>query len=194
MNGAGWRRRHSPRGKIILVTGGASSGKSAYALALTGGKSKRAFVATGQPLDHEMAERIRRHKESRGDGWETAEVPVDLAQWFQSKGRAYHSIVLDCLTLWVTNLLERSVPDDEVSALVSGLLEAIRASVARVVIVTNELGLGLVPMDAGGRRFRELAGRVNQQVAEEADEVYLVVSGLPVRIKSANISRSRKPR
>ena len=187
MNGVRLCRRHSRRGKIILVIGGASSGKSTCALALAGRKSKRVFVATGQPLDQEMAERIRRHKESRGDEWETTEVPVDLAQWFQSKGRTYHSIVLDCLTLWLTNLLERSVPDHEVPALVSGLLQAIRATVARVVIVTNELGLGLVSMNAGARRFRELAGRVNQQVAEEADEVYLVVSGLPMRIKSRNV-------
>jgi adenosylcobinamide kinase/adenosylcobinamide-phosphate guanylyltransferase len=113
------------------------------------------------------------------------EVPVELAEWFQAEGRAFRVVVVDCLTLWLTNLQGRGVPDSEISSLVSALLKAIRGSLARVVVVTNELGLGLVPEDAGCRRFRDLAGQVNQQVAEAADEVYLALSGLPVRIKSA---------
>jgi adenosylcobinamide kinase / adenosylcobinamide-phosphate guanylyltransferase len=177
--------RRPKRGRLILVIGGASSGKSDLALSLAGNSGARAFVATGQALDEEMAERIRRHKASRGVGWETAEVPVELAEWFQADGWAFRAVVVDCLTLWLTNLQGSGAPESEVSRLVSALLKAIRGSLARVVVVTNELGLGLVPEDADCRRFRDLAGQVNQQIAREADEVYLALSGLPVRIKPA---------
>ncbi|MGH7229923.1 MAG: bifunctional adenosylcobinamide kinase/adenosylcobinamide-phosphate guanylyltransferase [Nitrospiraceae bacterium] len=168
---------------MILVIGGASSGKSAAALTLAGTAGRRVFVATGQPLDQEMTERIQRHRASRDAGWETAEVPVELAKWFLANGPSYRTIVLDCLTLWLTNLQERGVPNSDVSRLVSVLVQAIRGTAARVVVVTNELGLGLVPEGAGNRRFRDLAGQVNQQIAQEADDVYMVLSGLPVRIK-----------
>lgn len=186
---AGQNRRRASRGRVILVLGGAASGKSAFALKLAERGARRtrgpqAFVATGQPLDAEMAEKIRRHRLSRGAEWETAEVPVELADWFESKAARYRTIVLDCLTLWLTNLQGRGVKEGQIPGLVAALLQAIRRSRARVVIVTNELGMGLVPCDARSRRFRELAGRVNQQVAAEADEVYLVVGGLPVRLKA----------
>lgn len=171
------------RGRLIFVVGGASSGKSELGLSLAGRAIARAFVATGQPLDAEMAERIRRHRRSRGQAWDTAEVPVDLERWFHAKGRLYRAIVLDCLTLWLNNLIERKVSDARVLELVDALLQAIRAVPARVVVVTNELGMGLVPLDPETRRFRELAGQVNQQFAKEADEVYVVMSGLPLRLK-----------
>ena len=183
--------RRDPRrlrqGRLILVIGGASSGKSAVALELavkgvTRGMA-RAFVATGQALDDEMAQKIQRHRVSRGAGWDTEEIPVDLVAWFQKNGPAYRTIVLDCLTLWLSNLRERGVPDDRVPELVSALVQAIRATATRVVVITNELGLGLVPMEASDRRFRDLAGQVNQQVAAEADAVYFVMGGLPARIK-----------
>ena len=170
-------------GRLILVIGGASSGKSVAALALAGRSARRVFVATGQPLDEEMAERIERHRVSRGSEWETAEVPVDLVEWFQEKGLGYRTILLDCLTLWLSNLRERGVSDRQVPELTARLLKAIRATGARVVIVTNELGLGLVPMESSGRAFRDLAGRVNQLAALEADEVHLAVAGQAMRIK-----------
>ncbi len=179
--------RRGARSCLILVIGGASSGKSAAALDLAGkGLRKgtaRAFVATGQPLDEEMADRIRLHQASRGAEWTTEEVPVDLVGWFEKRGQDYQAVILDCLTLWLSNLKERGIPDSRVPDLVAALLLAIRGSRARVVIVTNELGLGLVPLEASARQFRDLAGKVNQQVAREADEVYFVVSGLPVQLK-----------
>lgn len=150
---------------------------------MAGTATPRAFVATGQPLDDEMAERIRRHQASREADWQTEEVPVDLAGWFDKQGRAYRTVLVDCLTLWLSNLQGRGLPESQAPDQVSALLRAIRAAKARVVVVTNELGLGLVPTEASSRRFRDLAGRVNQQCAREADEVYFVVSGLPVRIK-----------
>jgi adenosylcobinamide kinase/adenosylcobinamide-phosphate guanylyltransferase len=170
-------------GQLILIGGGASSGKSAFALTLAGTKAKRAFLATGQPLDEEMAERIRRHQSERGPGWETAEVSLRLAKWFRANGSSYESIVLDCVTLWLSNLRENGVPDHRVPGLVEKLIHAIRMTPARVVVVSNELGLGLVPLEAGARRFRELAGQVNQQWGKAADEVYFVVMGQALRLK-----------
>ena len=174
------RRRES---RLILVLGGAASGKSELALDLAGQVGPRVFVATGQALDREMKVRIERHQATRSSDWETAEVPADLAKWFSNNGKSYQTIVLDCLTLWLSNLQRRRLRDVAVSEATANLLQAIRATRARVVMVSNELGLGLVPATKAVRAFRDLAGRVNQQVAAEADEVYLTISGLPVRLK-----------
>ena len=189
----GKRARRLPRrrrqGRLILVLGGASSGKSEVALTLTGrstGRSRQAFIATGEPLDAEMAEKIRRHRAARGSAWETVEVPIELTEWFAAKGRAYRTIVVDCLTLWLSNLIGRGTSAEKISGMVSDLLTTIRSLVhsgARVVLVSNELGLGIVPVDVGTRRFRDLAGRANQQVAAAADEVHVVISGLSIRLK-----------
>ena len=176
----GTQRRKS---RLILVLGGAASGKSQVALDLAGQRGPRAFVATGQALDREMKVRIKRHQATRSSDWETAEVPTDLAQWFECKGITYQSIVLDCLTLWLSNMKGLRLRDGDVFEATASLLAAIRATKARVVIVSNELGLGLVPATKPVRAFRDLAGKVNQQVAAEADEVYLTVSGLPLRLK-----------
>lgn len=171
------------RSKLIFVLGGAASGKSQLALDLAGERGPRAFVATGQALDREMKVRIKRHQATRSSDWETAEVPMELARWFIAKGTNYQAITLDCLTLWLSNLKGQRLRDSAISDATAGLLLAIRETNARVVIVSNELGLGLVPATKPVRAFRDLAGRVNQQVAAEADEVYLAVSGLPLRLK-----------
>ncbi len=176
-------KRNKRQDRLILVLGGAASGKSRAALEMAGRRSPRAFVATGQGLDREMVERIRRHRAARSSDWTTAEVPVDLADWFRQEGRRYRTIILDCLTLWLSNLGGTRVPDSAVSGRVDELLKAVRSTTARVVLVSNELGLGLVPLSRTGRRFRDLAGRVNQHIAAEADEVYFVVGGLPLRLK-----------
>ena len=130
-----------------------------------------------------MKVRIERHQATRSSDWETAEVPADLAKWFSDNGKSYQTIVLDCLTLWLSNLQGRRLRDVAVSEATADLLHAIRATRARVVIVSNELGLGLVPATKAVRAFRDLAGRVNQQVATEADEVYLTISSLLLRLK-----------
>lgn len=171
------------RSRLVLVLGGAASGKSQVALDLAGEAGPRAFVATGQALDREMKVRIERHQATRSSDWETAEVPADLAEWFSGNRNSYQTIVLDCLTLWLSNLKGRKLHDVAVFDATDDLLQAIRLTKARVVIVSNELGLGLVPVTKNVRAFRDLAGRVNQQVAAEADEVYLTVSGLPLRLK-----------
>lgn len=176
----GKRRQKS---RLILVLGGAASGKSQAALDLAGEAGPRAFVATGQALDREMKVRIERHQATRSPDWETVEVPVDIAEWLSGKNKSYQTIVIDCLTLWLSNLQGRKLKNEAVSEATADLLRAIRGTKARVVIVSNELGLGLVPATKTVRAFRDLAGRVNQQVAAEADEVYLMVSGLPLRLK-----------
>lgn len=185
-------RAERQTGRLILVVGGASSGKSAMALTLAGIDTPRAFVATGEALDEEMAERIRRHQRERGTGWETVEVPIELEQWFLANGRSYRTIVLDCLTLWLSNLRDHGVPDEQISESVRALLRAMQTSTAHVIVVTNELGLGLIPMDASARGFRDLAGKANQLCAGEADEVYFIVSGMPIQVKpDQNVNRAR---
>lgn len=178
-------RRTSPRseGRLIFVLGGAASGKSDVALRLAGSKGPRAFVATGQGLDAEMAARIARHQATRTADWETAEIPVELAAWFSREGGRYRTIVLDCVTLWLSNLMGSGMKEPMVLKRVAGLLESMRKTKANIVIVSNELGLGLVPADPSARAFRDVAGRVNQLLAAGADEAHLVVSGVPVRLK-----------
>jgi len=171
------------RGRLILVLGGAASGKSQAALDLAGQAGPKAFVATGQALDQEMEARINRHRATRSSDWITAEVPTDVARWCIENGKHYQTIVIDCLTLWLSNLQGPRLRDIEVFEAMAKMLHAIRATRARVVIVSNELGLGIVPATKAVRAFRDLAGKVNQQVAAEADEVYLTISGLPMRVK-----------
>ncbi|MDN5940798.1 MAG: bifunctional adenosylcobinamide kinase/adenosylcobinamide-phosphate guanylyltransferase [Nitrospira sp.] len=193
---------------LILVLGGAASGKSQMALDLARGLAlpqavpvpvrrgqtpradagkgvspRFAFVATGQALDREMKIRIERHQATRSSDWETAEVSTDLADWFSGNSKNYQVVVLDCLTLWLSNLQGQHLRDVAIFKATTDLLQSIRTTRARVVIVSNELGLGLVPATKPVRAFRDLAGRVNQQVAAEADEVYLAISGIPLRLK-----------
>lgn len=178
------RRRRS---HLVLVLGGASSGKSDVALQLAekgiGPTARRAFVATAAGLDEEMAMKIARHRQSRSSAWVTAEVPVDLTAWFNEEGRHYRVILVDCLTLWLSNHCELGRKERDILEDVRMWLRAIRRSAARVVLVSNELGMGLVPVDARSRRFRELAGDVNRLVAQEADDAYLVVSGMCLSLK-----------
>ncbi len=175
--------RSTSLSRIIFVLGGSASGKSEFALRLAGSKGPRAFVATGQGLDAEMSARIARHQASRASDWETAEIPVELAAWFSREGSRYRTVVLDCVTLWLSNVMGSGMKEPMVLKRVADLLESMRRTKANIVIVSNELGLGLVPADPSARAFRDLAGRVNQLLAAGADEAHLVVSGIPVRLK-----------
>ena len=177
-------KKHPATGShLILVLGGAASGKSQAALNRAGRRGPKAFVATGQALDDEMKARIARHRETRSTDWITAEVPRDLAAWFRTEGQAYRTVVVDCLTLWLSNVCGRRIAGQEMVPRVEELLQAIRGSKARVVLVSNELGFGLVPTSRSARAFRDVAGRVNQQIAAAADEVYFVVSGQSLKLK-----------
>lgn len=177
------RRRQRSASRLVFVLGGAASGKSDAALRLTERTGPKAFVATGQGLDEEMSARIARHQAVRSSDWATAEVPVEVAAWFIRHGKGYRTIVLDCVTLWLSNLRGQGVTETTIAQKVDELLKAMRATSATVVIVSNELGLGLVPVTQSVRTFRDVAGRVNQQIAAEADEVHFVVSGMPLQLK-----------
>jgi adenosylcobyric acid synthase len=163
-----------PKPGLILLLGGAKSGKSRFAQTLAGPFAT--LIATAEARDEEMAERIARHQAERPPTWETLEEPLDLAGALK---RARHpTVVVDCLTLWVANLMESGL--DPVAE-AEGLLEAIRSAQKRVILVSNEVGMGIVPQNPLARRYRDLLGTVNALLAREA-EVYLMVAGRPLRL------------
>lgn len=166
--------------EIILVTGGARSGKSALAerLAQSCG-NKVIYIATSEPFDDEMQSRIDRHRARRDAGWRTVDAPLELRDMLvQTDGDAPR--LVDCLTMWLNNLIyhNRDVGDE-----MNRLIKVISEQQADLVMVTNEIGSGLVPQTAEARKFRDLAGELNQMVAQAASQVYLSVSGIPVKIK-----------
>ena len=163
---------------LTLVLGGARSGKSARALALA--NPPRLFVATAEALDDEMAERIARHRAERAGDWALAEAPLELAAAVAEGAAPGRTVVVDCLTLWLSNLLHAG-RDPEAEA--AGLVAALAAAPGRAVLVSNEVGMGLAPMTALGRAFRDAQGRLNQRVAAAADRVEFVAAGLPLVLK-----------
>jgi len=169
--------------EIILVTGGARSGKSKFAEERAARHvGPRIYIATAQPLDTEMAERIARHKTARGDRWRTEEVPLALVEALRATDGEGVRLV-DCLTLWLSNVMHAGAdPSGEADA----LAECLQGQASPVVLVTNEVGQGIVPDNPLARRFRDAAGLLNQRIAQVADEVVLVVSGLPVVLKSSS--------
>jgi adenosylcobinamide kinase/adenosylcobinamide-phosphate guanylyltransferase len=167
--------------RLTLVLGGARSGKSRYAEALIEGAAPRAlYLATGQALDDEMAERIRHHRARRGAGWTTVEEPLDLAPRLAAVSHAECPILVDCLTLWLANLLEAG---RDVESEIAGLIDLLPRLAGPVVLVANEVGLGIVPENALARAFRDHAGRLNQAVAARAERVVFIAAGLPLFLK-----------
>ncbi|AKH99764.1 adenosylcobinamide-phosphate guanylyltransferase; adenosylcobinamide kinase [Hoeflea sp. IMCC20628] len=166
---------------VTLVLGGARSGKSAFAEGLVERASpSRLYLATGQAWDDEMRERIASHRHRRGEGWETIEAPVELAQALETHARTDRPMLVDCLTLWVTNLM---LGEHDVGTAFDGLASTIPALKGPVVLVSNEVGLGIVPDNAMARAFRDHAGRLHQLIAGLADEVHFVAAGLPLKMK-----------
>ncbi|TCN29046.1 bifunctional adenosylcobinamide kinase/adenosylcobinamide-phosphate guanylyltransferase [Sinorhizobium americanum] len=166
----------------VFVLGGARSGKSSFAEKLAEASGLRMhYVATGRAYDEEMRDRIARHRAARqGKGWETHEEPLDLCGLLRRLDAPERVILVDCLTLWVTNLMmeERDMPAE--FAALAGLLPAMQA---RVIVVSNEVGLGIVPENRMARDFRDHAGRLHQILAEKSAEVYFVAAGLPLKMK-----------
>jgi adenosylcobinamide kinase/adenosylcobinamide-phosphate guanylyltransferase len=169
--------------RTTLVLGGARSGKSRFALGLAeAAPGPRVYVATAEGLDAEMRERIARHRAERGAAWATVEEPVELAARLPELARRYPVVLVDCLTLWVSNLLHADAARAEER--LGGLVEALAAAAAaRVILVANEVGMGIVPEAPLTRAFRDLAGRLNQMVAAAAGEVFLVAAGIPLKLK-----------
>lgn len=169
--------------KMTLILGGARSGKSSYASSLAKRYKKVAFVATCQGLDKEMRQRIKLHKESRPKHWETFEEPGDLAKLIGKLSNRFDCILLDCLTLFVSNLILTGDKQEQIFKKIKELLFVLGNKRARVILVSNEVGLGLVPANRLGRDFRDIAGRVNQIAAKQADRVFFIAAGLPLKIK-----------
>jgi adenosylcobinamide kinase/adenosylcobinamide-phosphate guanylyltransferase len=183
---------------IVLVTGGARSGKSTYAENLAKkGSDKVLYLATAIPFDDEMKDRVKKHKESRPKLWGTFEGYKDLENIFSKEAFSYDIILLDCVTIMVNNLMfdamgdsidslnEEELNDIEKSILfqISKFLHAAENTNKTIILVTNEIGYGIVPEYKLARVFRDIAGRVNQYIAQKANEVYLIVCGFPVKVK-----------
>ncbi len=170
--------------KIYFITGGARSGKSAFAEKLAAGiGGKRAFIATAQALDPEMAARIRHHQKRRGAAWDTYEEPLAIAELLIKLNGRYQIVLLDCLTLWLSNVMAHTDGDDLISSRTDTLVAALKNFGGSCIIVSNEVGLGIVPENPLARRFRDFAGILNQKIAQMADEAYFTASGIPVKIK-----------
>jgi adenosylcobinamide kinase/adenosylcobinamide-phosphate guanylyltransferase len=162
----------------LFILGGARSGKSRYAESLA--KGQKFYVATAEASDEEMVQRIAAHRLQRGSEWETFEVPLDLAgalQVIDGKGRF---ILIDCLTIWLSNLM---IVKLDVQRETEMLCDVLKSAKAQVVLVSNEVGLGIVPANAVARAFRDEQGFLNQRIAEVADEVVFIAAGLPFTLK-----------
>ncbi len=167
---------------LTLVLGGAESGKSVHGEHLAESTAgPLLYIATAEAGDGEMADRIARHRARRGSRWRTVEVPLALADAIENAGDGLTAILVDCLTLWLANLMgaER---DSAVAA--DDLVRALGRAPAPVIVVSNEVGLGIVPENALARRFREVAGRLNRHVAAAADRVDFLAAGIPLALKS----------
>ena len=175
--------------RLLLVLGGARSGKSRYAeqaiVAVAGGGL---YLATGTAGDAEMATRVAEHRARRGPTWSTLEEPIEIARRIETEARPDRPTLVDCLTLWLSNLMHAG---RDIDAETERLLAALAAARGPVVLVANEVGLGIVPESALGRAFRDHAGRLNQRVAAAAERVVFVAAGLPMPLKDAVLAEPR---
>ena len=178
--------------ELILITGGARSGKSTFAEQLAMQSVRVLFVATAEALDDDMAHRIAAHQAGRPNNWDTLEEPRVLPDALRaalgSANNLYDTVVVDCLTMWVSNLLLLHEGDADAEScilqLAEELLDVCGSFRARWIIVTNEVGLGVVPSSSLGRAYRDVLGRVNSLVASRADKVYLMAAGLALELKA----------
>ena len=172
--------------RLALILGGARSGKSRYGLGLAARcPAPRLFVATGEPREAEMEARIEAHQRERGSDWATREVPLELAAALNDAQDHYGVIVVDCLTMWVSNLLlKEGASQGSIQTACEGLLSTLAQTAAPTILVSNEVGWGIVPDNPLARKFRDQAGWLHQRLAQVADLVVLVVAGVPMLIKS----------
>jgi adenosylcobinamide kinase/adenosylcobinamide-phosphate guanylyltransferase len=177
-------------GKTVFITGGARSGKSAFALASASAfPGRKGFIATATASDEEMRERIARHRAYRGDEWRTFEEPLRIARQIEEAAGLCDVIVVDCLTVWLSNLMWSGLDVTEETEALLGTCRKIRGE-GRIplYVVSNEVGMGIVPENEIARKFRDLAGMLNQKIAAIADEVYLVTAGIPLQVKGKGAS------
>jgi adenosylcobinamide kinase / adenosylcobinamide-phosphate guanylyltransferase len=171
--------------RITFVVGGARSGKSRYAEQLAKRVKSKTYIATALPFDEEMRERIRLHRDRRGEGWITVETELDLVGALEKAARPNSFVLIDCLTLWLNNLVHHRV---NVDSEVDRLCDCLERRKGHVVLVANEVGMGIVPGNPLARQFRDEAGRLNQRIAEIADDVVMMVAGLAMFLKTARRS------
>lgn len=190
-------RHESGKPCKLLVTGASRSGKSKFALTWAQAyDAPRLFLATAKAMDQEMAERIKKHKEDRGPGWITVEEPLRVEDALSNPPWDVGAIVLDCVTLWLSNLILEGLEEEDIKERGQGLCRALVGCPKPAALVTNEVGWGIVPESPLGRRFRDLSGLINQMLASAADQVILMVAGLPVIVKSScgvSLSKEGKP-
>lgn len=175
----------------ILVIGGCRSGKSRQALALAAGAHQRIFVATCTARDDEMLARVQRHRAERDPCWQTVEEGEDLVGALDRWDGVDRAMVVDCLTLWTSNLLAAGLSDADIENRAQGLAARLKTIRGRVILVANETGAGIVPDNPLARRFRDLAGLVNQKIAAACRQVVWMVAGIPVTVKADGPSRER---
>ncbi len=172
------------RKTVTLVLGGVRSGKSRWAQEFASKFDRVAYVATAQARDAEMREKIQRHQEDRPKHWQTLEEPLELARVLTDRAAEFDILLVDCLTVFVANLLEAAEADPEsFGQRIESLVEALREAPVSIVLVSNEVGSGVVPPYPAGRRYRDALGELNQRVAAIADNVVLMVAGLPLALK-----------
>jgi adenosylcobinamide kinase/adenosylcobinamide-phosphate guanylyltransferase len=175
------------RRELILISGGARSGKSRYAVELAKQRGKQvAFIATGTACDAEMAKRIEQHQASRPPHWTLVEEGKDVAAVLPTLRGRYEVVVIDCLGLLISNLLADDLSDEEIEQRIEQLLDALETRGFTAIVVSNEVGSGIVPMHALARRFRDLLGLAGQMIARKADQVILMQMGIPVVIKDTS--------
>jgi len=167
--------------RLTLVLGGARSGKSRHAEGLvTATPPPWIYVATAQAFDDEMTARIAQHRSRRPTGWRTIEAPLDLAGAIAEHANSGQAVLIDCLTLWLSNIM---LDGRDVEVACDALVDALATATGPIVVVSNEVGLGIVPDNTLARRFRDAQGHLNQQVAASADRVVLMTAGLPLTLK-----------
>ena len=169
--------------KTLLVTGGSRSGKTAYSLERAMQHETRIYLATAEAIDNEMRDRIARHQKERGENFQTMEEPLDLAGALRRIPAETDVVLIDCTTVWLGNLMHRNGEQTEPYAEVREFLKALENPPCNMIIVTNEVGSGIIPHDAMTRTYRDHAGWLNQDIARVADEVVLVACGLPLTLK-----------
>ena len=170
--------------RMIFITGGCRSGKSRYALHYANQHfPRKLFMATCEALDEEMVRRIENHKKVRGPEWQTIEEPIEIVRKIRESGRDGEVILIDCLTLWLYNLLTKWDNDLKIIDETEKLIKTIKQSPASFILVSNEVGMGIVPADPLSRRYRDLLGTMNQKIAEALDTVIFMVSGIPIFLK-----------
>jgi adenosylcobinamide kinase/adenosylcobinamide-phosphate guanylyltransferase len=170
--------------KVIFIIGGCRSGKSSHALNLANQlPGHKIFIATCMPHDKEMEERVLLHKKQRSRAWTTLEVPVHLPEEISKNSQKENVILVDCLTLWISNLILENDDQENINAHIRELIQSLEKAQGPIILVSNEVGTGIVPENKLARRFRDAAGFTNQKIAACADNVIWMVAGIPVGVK-----------